>query len=127
MDSTNTGYPQQSYYKGGHDGGAGGGDRGGDGSAGALGGRQVSTGTSESTNFGLAPTIPSSSGTYSGGGGGWFGGNYGYNGNSGAGGSGYVGGMPSFTFKKKYYRAINEAGKNEGNGYTYIRYAECAL
>ena len=127
IDQVNSNTPYQSYIKGGHDGGHGGGDRGGDGSNGALGGRQTSTGSSESTNFGQAPTIPSSSGTYAGGGGGWFGGNYGYNGNSGAGGSGYIGGMPSFTFKKKYYRAINEAGKNEGNGYTVIRYVECSL
>lgn len=127
QDQVNANYPNQSFYLGAHDGGAGGGDRGGDGSNGALGGRQTSTGTSESTYFGQAPSIPSSSSTYSGGGGGWFGGNYGQNGNSGAGGSGYIGGMPAFTFKKKYYRAINEAGKNEGNGYTIIRYAECSL
>ena len=57
----------------------------------------------------------------------FFGGNTGTNGNSGAGGSGYVGGMPAFTYKKKYYRTTNEAGKNEGNGYTYIRYVQCAL
>lgn len=127
QNQTNANYPYQSFILGAHDGGHGGGDRGGDGSNGALGGRQTSTGSSESTNFGMAPSIPSSSATYSGGGGGWFGGNYGYNGNSGAGGSGYVGGMPSFTFRKKYFRAINEAGKNEGNGYTIIRFAECAL
>lgn len=112
---------------GGHDGGAGGGDRGGDGSAGALGGRQVSTGSTENYNFGKAQNYTGSNQGYSGGGGGWFGGNAGRNGNSGAGGSGYVGGMPSFTFKKKYYRAINEAGKNDGNGYGYIRYVKCAL
>lgn len=127
QNSPNAQYPQQSYIEGGHDGGHGGGDRGGDGSAGALGGRQSSTGSSESQNFGMAPTIPSSSYGYSGGGGGWFGGNYGQYGNSGAGGSGYVGGMPSFTFRKKYFRAINEAGKNDGNGYTTIKYVECAL
>lgn len=115
------------YTKGPHDGGDGGGDRGGDGSGGALGGRQSSTGTSADTNFGKGASNSSTTITSSGGGGGWFGGNIGTNGNSGAGGSGYTGGMPSFTYKKKYYRAINEAGKNEGNGYCFIRYVQCAL
>ena len=111
-----------------HDGGDGGGDRGGDGSGGALGGRQVSTGSSDDTNFGkgASPTGSSSTGmTYSGGGGGWFGGNYGSYGSSGAGGSGYVGGMPAFTLDKVYYGTVNEAGKNEGSGYSYIRYVNC--
>ena len=63
--------------------------------------------------------------TYSGGGGGWFGGNYGSYGSSGAGGSGYVGGMPAFTLDKVYYGTVNEAGKNEGSGYSYIRYVKC--
>ena len=108
-----------------HDGGDGGGDRGGDGSNGALGGRQVSTGSSASTNFGKGAYSSSSSSSSSGGGGGWFGGNYGTYGNSGAGGSGYIGGMPPFTLEKVYYGAVNEAGKNEGNGYSYIRYIKC--
>ncbi len=117
--------PTQNYTIGAHDGGDGGGDRGGDGASGVLGGRQVSTGSSEDTNFGKGASYNSSYSTYSGGGGGWFGGNYGSDGNSGAGGSGYVGGMPSFTLDKVYYRAVNEAGKNEGNGYSYIRYVRC--
>ncbi len=115
------------YTKGAHDGGHGGGDKGGDGSGGNLGGRQSSTGAAADTNFGKAAQYSGSSTTYSGGGGGWFGGNYGTNGNSGAGGSGYVGGMPAFTYKKRYFRITNEAGKNEGNGYSYIRYVMCAL
>ncbi len=48
-----------------HKGGDGGGERGGDGSDGALGGRQISTGSSPSSNFGLgriihqaAPVLP---------------------------------------------------------------------
>lgn len=117
--------PTQNYTIGAHDGGDGGGDRGGDGASGVLGGRQVSTGSSEDTNFGKGASYSSSYSTYSGGGGGWFGGNYGLDGNSGAGGSGYVGGMPSFTLDKVYYRAVSEAGKNEGNGYSYIRYVKC--
>lgn len=117
--------PTQNYTIGAHDGGDGGGDRGGDGSSGVLGGRQVSTGSSEDTNFGKSASYSSNYSTYSGGGGGWFGGNYGLDGNSGAGGSGYVGGMPSFTLDKVYYRAVSEAGKNEGNGYSYIRYIKC--
>lgn len=125
--STYTGYadPTQNYTLGAHEGGDGGGDRGGDGSSGVLGGRQVSTGSSENTNFGQGAGNSGTSTTYSGGGGGWFGGNYGTNGSSGAGGSGYVGGMPPFTLDKVYYGTVNEAGKNEGNGYSYIRYVKC--
>ena len=110
-----------------HKGGAGGGERGGDGSGGALGGRQISTGSSPSTNFGSAPSYGSSSSTcYSGGGGGWFGGNYGMRGESGAGGSGYVDGVAPFTHNGKYYPAETGAGVNEGHGKAFIRYVECA-
>lgn len=108
-------------------GGAGGGERGGDGSGGALGGRQISTGSIPSTNFGIAPSYGSSSGTcYSGGGGGWFGGNYGIRGESGAGGSGYIDGVAPFTHNGKYYPAETEAGVNKGHGKAFIRYVECA-
>ena len=108
----------------GNKGGDGGGDRGGDGSGGAFGGRQISTGSTEYTNFGYAETYSSSSATYSGGGGGYFGGEYGVGGQSGAGGSGYVGGVAAFTHNKKYYPTTNEAGINEGDGYSFIRYIE---
>lgn len=110
-----------------HNGGDGGGDRGGDGSSGTtFGGRQTSTGSTEEAGF--LKTYSYSGGsntTYSGGGGGWFCGQLGNLGNSGAGGSGYVGGMPTFTKDKVLYRAINEAGVNEGNGYSFIRYVKC--
>lgn len=106
-------------------GGDGGGERGGDGSGGALGGRQMSTGSAEYTNYGCAPSYSSSNTTYSGGGGGYFGGNYALRGESGAGGSGYVGGVAAFTHNKKFYGTVNEAGVNEGNGYSFIRYVEC--
>ena len=109
-----------------HKGGHGGGERGGDGSGGALGGRQISTGSSPSTNFGYAPTYSYSNTAESGGGGGWFGGNYGLRGESGAGGSGYVGGVAPFTHNRKYYPAETEAGVNEGHGRAFIRYVECA-
>ena len=109
-----------------HKGGHGGGERGGDGSGGALGGRQISTGSSPSTNFGYAPTYSYSNTAESGGGGGWFGGNYGLRGESGAGGSGYVDGVAPFTHNGKYYPAETEAGVNEGNGRAFIRYVECA-
>lgn len=108
----------------GNKGGDGGGDRGGDGSGGAFGGRQISTGSMEYTNFGYAESCSSSSTTYSGGGGGYFGGEYGTGGHSGAGGSGYVGGVAAFTHNKKYYPTTNEAGVNEGDGYSFIRYVE---
>lgn len=110
-----------------HKGGSGGGERGGDGSDGALGGRQISTSSYPSDNFGRAPSTSSSSGTcYAGGGGGWFGGNYGQRGQSGAGGSGYVDGVAPFTHNGKYYPAETEAGVNEGHGKAFIRYVECA-
>jgi len=109
-----------------HKGGHGGGERGGDGSGGALGGRQISTGSSPSTNFGYAPTYSYSNTAESSGGGGWFGGNYGLRGESGAGGSGYVGGVAPFTHNGKYYPAETEAGVNEGHGRAFIRYVECA-
>ena len=108
-----------------NNGGDGGGERGGDGSGGSLGGRQISTGSYEYTNFGCAASYSGSNMTYSGGGGGYFGGNYGYRGESGAGGSGYVGGVAAFTYNTKFYGTVNEAGVNEGNGYAYIRYVEC--
>lgn len=109
-----------------HKGGAGGGERGGDGSGGVLGGRQISTGSSPSTNFGYAPYYSGSGIAESGGGGGWFGGNYGLRGESGAGGSGYVDGVAPFTYNGKYYPAETEAGVNDGNGKAFIRYVECA-
>ena len=106
-------------------GGDGGGERGEDGSGGAFGGRQISTSSSEYYNFGTAQQSSSGgSNTYSGGGGGYFGGNPDYKGQSGAGGSGYVGGVAAFTHNKKYYPTLNEVGVNEGNGYSYIRYVE---
>lgn len=105
-------------------GGAGGGERGGDGTGGALGGRQISTGNYEYTNFGYAESYSGSNTTYSGAGGGYFGGECGKYGQSGAGGSGYVGGVAAFTHNKKYYGTVNEAGVNEGDGYAYIRYVE---
>ena len=109
-----------------HKGGDGGGERGGDGSGGVLGGRQISTGSSPSTNFGYAPYYSGSGVAESGGGGGWFGGNYGLRGESGAGGSGYVDGVAPFTHNGKYYPAEIEAGVNDGNGKAFIRYVECA-
>lgn len=109
-----------------HKGGDGGGERGGNGSDGALGGRQISTGSSPSLYFGQAPSYSYSSTTYSGGGGGWFGGYYGLRGQSGAGGSGYVDGVAPFTHNGKYYPAETEAGVNKGHGYSFIRYVECA-
>ncbi len=110
-----------------HKGGDGGGERGGDGSGGAFGGRQISTASSPSENFGTAPSVGSSSNVgYSGGGGGWFGGNYGIRGESGAGGSGYIDGVAHFTYNGKYYPAETEAGVNKGNGKAFIRYVECA-
>ena len=109
-----------------HKGGDGGGERGGDGSDGALGGRQISTSSSPSENFGAGDYYSGSSTTSSGGGGGWFGGNYGMRGQSGAGGSGYIDGVAPFTHNGKYYPAETEAGVNKGNGKAFIRYVECA-
>ena len=107
-------------------GGDGGGERGGNGSGGALGGRQISTGSNPSTNFGYTSSYSSSNVAESGGGSGWFAGNYGLRGESGAGGSGYVDGVAPFTHNGKYYPAETEAGVHEGNGKAFIRYIECA-
>ena len=107
-------------------GGDGGGERGGNGSGGALGGRQISTGSSPSDNFGKAAYYSGSNVAEAGGGGGWFGGIYGLRGESGAGGSGYVDGVAPFTHNGKYYPAETEAGVNEGHGKAFIRYVECA-
>ena len=109
-----------------HKGGDGGGERGADGSDGALGGRQISTGSSPSDSFGYTSPYSSSSVAESGGGGGWFGGHYGLRGESGAGGSGYIDGVAPFTHNGKYYPAETEAGVNKGHGKTFIRYVECA-
>ena len=109
-----------------HKGGDGGGERGGNGSDGALGGRQISTGSSPSTNFGVAPSYSYSNVAESGGGSGWFAGNYGIRGQSGAGGSGYIDGVAPFTHNGKYYPAETETGVNKGNGKAFIRYIECA-
>ncbi|MCI9389312.1 MAG: hypothetical protein HFH54_06505 [Lachnospiraceae bacterium] len=108
-----------------HKGGDGGGERGGNGSDGALGGRQISAGSSPSTGFGYASSYSSSGVAESGGGGGWYGGHYGLRGESGAGGSGYIDGVAPFTYKGKYYPAETEAGVNKGNGKAFIRYVEC--
>ncbi len=132
IEST-TGVANSAVAKGAHVGGDGGGDRGTNGSGGALGGRQISTGSIDSAGFGKGEGFTvssSSSSTYisdavSGGGAGWFGGGQGTKGNSGAGGSGYVGGVPGYTFKDRYYKHLNEVGVNEGNGYAFIRYLGC--
>lgn len=90
--------------------------------SGALGSTQSEANENKSLDYAHRENILIVAG---GGGGGWYGGGYGENGQSGAGGSGYIGGMPSFTLNKVYYPAVNEAGVNEGNGYSYIRYIKC--
>ena len=107
-----------------NDGGYAGGERGQNGSGGNPGGRQTSIGNTEYYNFAIAPNLSTSSYAYSGGGAGWFAGETGLYGNSGAGGSSYVGNMPTFAHKGKKYKSLNEANVNEGNGYSYIRYME---
>lgn len=108
-----------------YDGGHGGGEIGGNGSGGALGGRQTSNSSSPTTQFGYAATCSSSSSGYAGGGGGLYGGYYGMGGHSGAGGSGYIGGVPSFSKNKKYYPSEMEGGVNEGNGKALITFISC--
>lgn len=117
-------YPSNNYELGPHKGGDGGGERGENGSNGNLGGAQTAVGTSESSRFGYNAS-PSSSGNYycyAGAGGGWFAGEYGQYGNSGAGGSSYIGNMPTFNYKGTRYKSITKIGQNEGRGYGYIRY-----
>ena len=109
-------------------GGAGGGEQGGNGSNGVLGGRQISLSSDPAYSFGHAQALTSFSETdygVAGGGGGWYGGNYGSRGPSGGGGSGYIDGVASFTHNGKYYPAETEAGVNRGNGRAFIRYIDC--
>ena len=57
-------------------------------------------------------------GIAAGGGGGWYGGgNASY---SGAGGSGYIGGVPEITYKKTVYSPSTTVGGHTGNGYAKI-------
>lgn len=107
-----------------HNGGAGGGENGGDGSGGALGGRQTANSSSNTYNFGYGSSTSSNYG-YAGAGGGFYGGAVGQAGESGAGGSGYIGGVPSFSRNKKYYPAMTEAGVQEGHGKVTITYVSC--
>lgn len=112
--------------KGGHAGGYAGGERGQDGSGGVLGGRQTAVGTTDYQGFGAAtPYYTGSSSvsyTYSGGGAGWFSGTSASYGASAAGGSSYVGNMPTFTHNGVKYKTLNESDINEGNGYAYVRF-----
>lgn len=107
-----------------NEGGSGGGLSGVSGSDGAMGGRQ------DKFNLTFGQGLPSSSSSSSyaiaGGGGGWYGGYYGSKGHSGGGGSGYIGGVPDFTYKGVLYAAETKAGVNDGNGYIHIRYIRCA-
>ncbi len=112
------------FHKGTHEGGYAGGERGADGSAGALGGRQVAVGTNDYEGFGAAKPYSGSNTSYSGGGAGWFSGGYGIYGNSAAGGSSYVGNMPTFTYNSKKYKTLNEKNINDGEGYAFIRFCE---
>lgn len=107
-----------------HNGGAGGGENGGNGSGGALGGRQTANSSSNTYNFGYGAFSSNNNG-YAGAGGGFYGGAFGQAGESGAGGSGYIGGVPSFSRNKKYYPAMTEAGINEGHGKAIITYVTC--
>ena len=107
-----------------NNGGAGGGETGENGSGGALAGRQTSNNATTTYCFGYAYTSSNSNG-YCGGGGGFYGGYQGTYGQSGAGGSGYIGGVPSFSKNKKYYPAVTEQAKNEGNGKATITYVAC--
>lgn len=114
--------PKNNYEKGPHDGGYAGGEKGADGSSGSKGGHQTSEQYYEYTGWGYITSPSSTSQTYSGGGAGWFAGDYGTNGNSGAGGSSYVGNNPTFTYNGVRYKTVNEANKNEGHGKAHIRF-----
>lgn len=114
--------PKNNYEKGPHNGGYAGGEKGEDGSSGSRGGHQTSESYYEYTGWGYIASPTSTSQTYSGGGSGWFAGDYGLNGNSGAGGSSYVGNNPTFTYNGVRYKTVNESNKNEGHGKAHIRF-----
>ena len=118
---TATTQPKQRYTKGAHPGGYAGGERGQDGSSGSAGGGQVTNGYYDYTGWGQIQSSGSNT-TYSGGGSGWYGGDFGVYGNSGAGGSSYVGNSPTFTYNGVKYKTVNQANNHEGHGKTHIRY-----
>ena len=124
IDSGTNEIQNYNFHKGTHEGGYGGGERGADGSAGVLGGRQIAVGTTDYEGFGAAKQTSGSNMTYSGGGAGWFSGASGSYGNSAAGGSSYVGNMPTFTYNGKKYKTLNEGNKNDGEGHAFIRFME---
>ncbi len=105
-----------------HPGGYAGGEKGQNGSGGALGGAQVTNGTSEYEGFGGVYTGSSSYVAYSGGGCGWFGGQYGQDGKSGAGGSSYTRNSATFTFRGVRYKTVNTSNVNEGDGHVHMRF-----
>lgn len=119
--TSTTSTPKYNYEKGAHPGGYAGGEKGEDGSSGSKGGHQTSEQYYEYTGWGYIASPSSTSQTYSGGGSGWFAGDYGLNGNSGAGGSSFVGNNPTFTYNGVRYKTVNEANKNEGHGKVHIR------
>ena len=104
-----------------HEGGYAGGEKGQNGSGGALAGEQASHAYNEYDGFG-GYYFNSSSYTYSGGGGGWFGGYYGQNGHSGAGGSSYVKNSATFTFRGVRYRTVNTENVNDGDGRVHLKF-----
>ena len=104
-----------------HKGGYAGGEKGENGSGGALAGEQATHNYSEYDGFG-GYYYNSSNYCYSGGGCGWFGGYYGTNGQSGAGGSSYVKNSATFTFRGVRYKTVNTADVNEGDGRIHMRF-----
>ena len=105
-----------------HAGGYAGGEKGQNGSNGALGGAQKSQSYNEYDGFGGYYLSTSGNSTYSGGGCGWFAGQYGTSGKSGAGGSSYIMNSPTFTFRGVRYKAVNTADNNDGDGHIHMRF-----
>lgn len=111
------------------DGGGGGGlsgVAGGGGTYSSMQGGSPGTQTSPGNNgsFGRAGTHLS---PYAGGGGGgWYGGGNGDQESPGGGGSGYIGGVPTITYKGKTYTPSTTSGYNGGNGSAVITFVQKA-
>jgi len=103
------------------EGGSGGGLVGGCVSDSTGGGTQTSPGTNSSTKFGAGFGYGGDgidgNYNYGGGGGGWYGGRVAC---GSGGGSGYIGGVPAFTFSGERYEPATRNGVRSGNGYAKI-------
>lgn len=90
---------------------------------GQTSGTQTTAGLNAGFGYGGSTTsdMEASGRARGGGGGGWYGGGCGERVNAGGGGgSGYIGNVPTFTYKNTEYASSTENGKRNGDGYVVI-------